>query len=182
MHGGPPFKQPPFVSQGGQTLPQVVSHPTQSPNLAEESLSTCSQAESVSYKQLKGSKAASLDKPGYRKLLTFIHFDQQKKVSTQHKSSNEQELEVTVIPQEAMPFSKKIFIPQNLIGKKTKMNISFQATRSTKPTTQTRASPRISTPLSKTSFSKTCSFGGQFSVLDSRSSRFTEQRSTVRQY
>lgn len=75
MHGGPPFKQPPFVSQGGPTLPQVVSQPTQSPNLAEESLSTCSQAESVSYKQLKGSKAASLDKPSYRKLLTFIHFD-----------------------------------------------------------------------------------------------------------
>ena len=181
MHGGPPFKQPPYASQGGQTLPQVVSQPTFSPNLVEESLSTCSEAESISYKQLKGSKAASIDKPGDCKLLSLIHFDQQKKVSAQHKSNNEQELEVTVIPQEAMPFSKKIFIPQSLIGKIISIYISLQVIRSTKLTTQARASPPISTPLSRTSFSRTISYGSQFLGQDSLFSKSTGPKSTVRQ-
>jgi len=74
MNGGPPFKQPPYASQGGQ-LPQVVSHPTFSPNLIEKSVPTRSKAESVSIKQLKGSKAACLDKLGHRKLLSLINFD-----------------------------------------------------------------------------------------------------------
>jgi hypothetical protein len=75
MHGGLPFKQPPFGSQGGPPQTAAVSQITQSSNFTEEGLTTNSQAESVSYEQFKGSKAASPNKPGYRKLLSFIQFD-----------------------------------------------------------------------------------------------------------